>query len=274
MKHQRSLPYLFAAVAALLPLAPAGALDPSLAPPPEAETRPSGLITQVLAEGAGNRHPRAENRVQVHFTGRRLDGTLFMDSHAQPQVPILEPTRVVPGWREGLLLMVEGEKRRLWIPPNLSSAKESEIVVFDVELMRILDPVPAQGEFMRIPTDAATTESGARSRLLRPGTGESKPDQDSVFLVEYTGWTRDGMIFDSTDRRGRATGFVLSKVMPAFGECLLLMIEGEKRRCWISEDLAQANWIGSPKGDLVFDIELIKIMDGKEVLGQAEPVSQ
>jgi peptidylprolyl isomerase len=47
---------------------------------------------------------------------------------------------VIPGWTEGLQLMVEGEKMRLWIPEKLAYKGQSApygMLVFDVELLKI-----------------------------------------------------------------------------------------------------------------------------------------
>jgi peptidylprolyl isomerase len=38
-----------------------------------------------------------------------------------------------------------------------------------------------------------------------------------------------------------------------------LMVEGEKTRFWIPQDLAYKGEPGSPRGMLVFDVELLKI---------------
>ena len=37
------------------------------------------------------------------------------------------------------------------------------------------------------------------------------------------------------------------------------MVEGERTRFWIPEDLAYKGEAGNPKGMLVFDIELLRI---------------
>jgi len=48
---------------------------------------------------------------------------------------------VIPGWTEGVQLMVEGETRRLWIPEKLAYAgahgAPRGMLVFDVELIKI-----------------------------------------------------------------------------------------------------------------------------------------
>ena len=51
--------------------------------------------------------------------------------------------RVISGWTEGLQLMVEGEKRRFWIPADLAygnnpgGGRPGGMLGFDVELIKI-----------------------------------------------------------------------------------------------------------------------------------------
>ena len=44
-------------------------------------------------------------------------------------------------------------------------------------------------------------------------------------------------------------------------EGLQLMVEGEKARFWIPEDLAFQGKPGAPKGTIVYDVELISFQD-------------
>ena len=48
---------------------------------------------------------------------------------------------VIPGWTESVQMMVEGEKRRLWIPARLAYEgqpdKPQGMLVFDIELIDI-----------------------------------------------------------------------------------------------------------------------------------------
>ena len=50
-------------------------------------------------------------------------------------------SEVIAGWTEGLQMMVEGEKRRFWIPESLAykgaSGSPQGMLVFDVELIKI-----------------------------------------------------------------------------------------------------------------------------------------
>src|SRR3954469_2032043 len=111
------------------------------APRADAETTPSGLPTKVQVPGAGNRHPAANSRVRVHYTGWTTDGKMFDSSVARNEPISFGLHQVIPGWTEGVQLMVEGEIRRLWIPEKLAYAgahgAPKGMLVFDVELIKI-----------------------------------------------------------------------------------------------------------------------------------------
>ena len=78
--------------------------------------------------------------------------------------------------------------------------------------------------------------------------------------VHYSGWQTDGVLFDSSRRRGRPSEFALNAVIDGWTESLQLMVEGEQRRFWIPEELAYRGIPDRPSGMLVFDVELIAIL--------------
>ena len=108
------------------------------------------------------------------------------------------------------------------------------------------------------PADAVKSSSGLASRVLTPGTGAAKPAATDIVTVHYTGWVAaDGRMFDSSVARGTPSTFPLNRVMAGWRECVQLMTTGEKRRCWVPQDLAYRGQAGRPTGLVVFDIELI-----------------
>ena len=266
---------LVAVVALCLPaLALAQPIDPPpdvAAPPEDAVVTDSGLASKVLAEGTGGEHPNAWDSVTVHYTGWTTDGKMF-DSSASRDRPATFPlNRVIPGWTEGLQLMVVGEKRRFWIPEKLAYAGRpgapQGMLVFDVELIEITqapDPPPTPADVATPPKDAKVTDSGLASKVLAEGTGSAHPDPWDQVTVHYTGWTTDGEMFDSSITRGEPATFPLDRVIPGWTEGLQLMVTGEKRRLWIPENLAYEGQEGAPQGMLVFDVELIEITDQVE----------
>ena len=121
------------------------------------------------------------------------------------------------------------------------------------------DAIPAPSDVGAPPAEAQTRPSGLASKVLQAGTGSEHPTAYSNVTVHYTGWTTDGKMFDSSVARGEPITFNLSAVIPGWTEGVQLMVEGEKRRLWIPQDLAYKGRPGSPYGMLVFDVELIDI---------------
>jgi peptidylprolyl isomerase len=175
--------------------------------------------------------------------------------------------RVIPGWTEGLQLMVVGEKRRFWIPVQLAynnkPGRPAGTLVFDVELLGIENqpeppkPPATPEDVAAPPANAEKTKSGLVSRVLKHGEGADHPKKTSNVTVHYSGWTTDGKMFDSSVTRGKSVSFALNQVISGWTEGLQLMVAGEKRRFWIPEDLAYKGAPGKPQGMLVFDVELI-----------------
>jgi FKBP-type peptidyl-prolyl cis-trans isomerase len=118
-------------------------------------------------------------------------------------------------------------------------------------------PIPAPADVAAPPADATRTPSGIAFKVLTPGTGTRHPRPNSRVRVHYTGWTTDGMMFDSSVARNEPITFGLDEVIPGWTQGVQMMVEGEKRRFWIPEDLAYRG--ADPKGMLVFEIELIRI---------------
>lgn len=105
----------------------------------------SGLQYEVLESGNGD-SPKASDNVEVHYTGKLIDGTVF-DSSVERGVPAsFGVTQVIPGWVEALQLMHEGDKWRLYIPSDLAYGPNGAggvigpnmTLIFDVELLRVI----------------------------------------------------------------------------------------------------------------------------------------
>ena len=230
-------------------------------PPADAKKSKSGLAWKVLAEGTGKTHPKASQTVQVHYSGWTTDGKMFDSSEARRAPASFPLGGVIAGWTEGVQLMVEGEKRRFWIPVELAynnmPGKPPGMLVFDIELIKIILQPTTPKDVAKPPADAEKTESGLASKVLVPGTGTRHPTAANRVKVQYSGWTTDGKMFDSSVTRGQPATFLLTGVIPGWTEGLQLMVEGEQRRFWIPEALAYRG--REPKGMLVFDVELIEI---------------
>ena len=108
------------------------------------KTTASGLQYLVLNEGTGDEHPKASDKVTVHYHGTLLDGTIFDSSVQRGESISFGLNQVIPGWTEGVQLMVVGEKTRFFIPSNLAygksgagAIKPGATLIFEVELLGI-----------------------------------------------------------------------------------------------------------------------------------------
>ncbi len=123
------------------------------------------------------------------------------------------------------------------------------------------EQLPAPPDVAAPPDDAERTASGLASRVLVAGAGTIHPTAADTVEVHYSGWTTDGEMFDSSVVRGATIEFPLNRVIAGWTEGLQLMVEGETRRLWIPEELAYGGQPGRPAGMLVFDVELIRIVE-------------
>lgn len=244
--------------------------------PEDAEITLSGLASKVLqlpaceseAECKAAR-PFKFDKVTVDYTGWQKNGRMFDSSVKRGQKATFGVSQVIKGWTEGLQLMAPGEKRRFWIPSDLAygdnpgGGRPGGSLVFDVELYSVdRGPrVPTPDDVSGPPSDAEVTASGLASKVLKVGVGKEKPQSSSTVTVDYSGWTTDGRLFDSSVLRGRPATFRLDQVIQGWTEGVQLMVVGEKRRFWIPGTLAYGDnpGGGKPAGTLVFDVNLYQI---------------
>jgi len=234
------------------------------AAPASAVKTDSGIAWRVLKEGRGEARPNLASRVRVHYAGWTTEGEQIENTYDRDEPPFLAVAEVIDGWREGLQLMVEGEKRRFWVPGPLAFEGRATMpqgeIVFDIELVEIINP-PTTPEYLTGPHPEAEVHNkkGLASLRLHEGDDVLLPRAESYVTVHYTGWSTDGTIIDSSVLRGSPSTFQLTQVIKGWREGLQLMVAGEKRRFWIPEKLAYKGDKTKPQGLLIFDIELVAI---------------
>jgi FKBP-type peptidyl-prolyl cis-trans isomerase len=128
--------------------------DFSLAPPPydisniDPVTMETGLILYYVQEGTPFLGPVTERDiVRVRYTLRLEDDTIEDSSYRNqnPDPASFNLSDVIRGFREGLVGMVEGEKRVIIVPPSLGYGNQighrlsNETLRYDVELVGIVD---------------------------------------------------------------------------------------------------------------------------------------
>lgn len=113
---------------------------------PEMITTATGLQYVDVTVGDG-KEAKAGRLVQVHYTGKLADGTVFDSSIPRGALFSfrLGEGRVIKGWEEGVSGMKVGGKRTLVIPPHLAYGKRGAgnvippdaTLTFDIELFSV-----------------------------------------------------------------------------------------------------------------------------------------
>ena len=228
----------------------------------------SGLQMVVLHRGTGTDHAATSDRVRVHFTGWTKDGTIFDSSLPSGKPGLFTLTQVIPGWTEALELMVVGEKRKLWIPAKLaygndtSSGEPVGDLTYEIELEEIIHAPKRPDDVAAVPKNATVTPSGLAYRVLSRGTGKVRVKASDTVVASYSGWTTDGLLFDSSRLRDGPGTFTMAALIQGWKEALELMVVGDQMRFWMPANLAYGDHPkneDAPAGMLVFDIELLQI---------------
>lgn len=107
------------------------------------EVEPGKLQYRVMAEGKGSA-VQADSVPTIRYTGTYIDGTLFGSSEDAGGPVTLPLEQTIPGFQKGLLGMKEGEKRRIYIHPDLGYGTAghlppNSLLVFDVEIVSATD---------------------------------------------------------------------------------------------------------------------------------------
>lgn len=111
---------------------------------PGVKVTASGLQYKEVVPGTGI-SPTAEDTVEVHYTGKLINGQVFDSSIDRGQTIKFPLNQVIKGWTEGLQLMKEGGKSILYIPPALGYGERgaggvigpNEALIFEVELIKV-----------------------------------------------------------------------------------------------------------------------------------------
>ena len=146
----------------------------------------SGLRQVVLEEGDGAR-PSPDWRVTVKYTGWLTDGCIFGTTYANDNEVRFFLSAVIDGWREAMLDMQVGERRRLRLPPDLgygASGRPPVIpgnaeLVFDVTLIKTIPPEDADATATAVSIAAAATITAVSEFVNATFTAEAELTQEA-----------------------------------------------------------------------------------------------
>ncbi len=110
---------------------------------PGVKTTESGLQYEAIEEGNGA-SPNPGDTVLVSYRGMLLDSTVF-DSTAEGEPLAFDLQRIIPGLREGILMMKEGATYRFFVPPELAYGEQgappvipqNATLIFELRLVEV-----------------------------------------------------------------------------------------------------------------------------------------
>lgn len=98
------------------------------------------LQYQILEKGHGPA-VKEDGTPQIHYTGKYLDGKVFDDSRKRGEPIAIPIQNTIPGFRKGITGMQEGEKRRIFIHPDIGYGTQgnlppNSLLIFDIEVIK------------------------------------------------------------------------------------------------------------------------------------------
>ncbi len=101
----------------------------------------SGVQYKVLKEGAGKK-PAKNDEVRIHYRISRIDGKELASTYVGGKPRIYQLSKAMPGLQEVLLLMNEGSKWQVVLPPTATGARDAMddagVLIYDMELISII----------------------------------------------------------------------------------------------------------------------------------------
>jgi len=134
------------------------------------EVVPGKLQYTIIKEGTGAT-VEPHSSPKINYTGKYQDGTVFGTSEEMGGPITIPLDQTIPGFSKGILGMKEGEKRRLFVHPDLGYGTSgqlppNELLIFDIEVVKS----NAEAEKAK---DAAKTDNEDKNTL-----GEADEDDD------------------------------------------------------------------------------------------------
>ena len=245
-------------------------------------TTPSGVQYADHEIGQGD-SVKLEDLVELGYIGWvvREDSDLFSDWTNDPARQswqfdntllsgtsiTVEPKRLVPGWREGLLGMCANGKRTIIVPPHLGYGSRqvarippNSVLKLYVEVVAVRTPASL---WQVDEKNAVATSSGLRYIIVENGSGPKARHGQKV-SVHYSGYLDTGKKFDSSRDSGKPIEFILGngEVIQGWDEGITLLNKGARARFIIPPELGYGSSRKGPippSSTLIFDLEIMDI---------------
>jgi len=104
------------------------------------ELKPNKLQILIVKEGTGE-EVEEDNTPEIKYTGKLLDDQVFASSEDAGGSITIPLAQAIPGFKEGVLGMKEGEQRRLFIHPEMAYGTAghlppNSLLIFDIEVIK------------------------------------------------------------------------------------------------------------------------------------------
>ncbi len=140
----------------------------------------NGLQYKVITQGNGPT-PERTNMVEVSYTGKLIDGTVFDSSSRHGGTAKFGVTQVIPGWTQALTMMPAGSEWEIYIPSDLAYGPQgsrtippNSVLIFDLKLISISAPppppapaAPLTSDIIKVPS-ADEMKKGAKIEVIKP----------------------------------------------------------------------------------------------------------
>lgn len=141
------------------------------------------LQMEVLAPGSGDEKIDEKSTVKIHYDGTYINGKSFSSSKEMGEPVSITLSQTIPGFKKGMLGMKVGEKRRLFIHPDLGYGTSGQLLpnallIFEVEAVKIEPPAPPAKEGEEAST--AQNEDGLDDDLADANDGDDEDNGDDL----------------------------------------------------------------------------------------------
>lgn len=237
------------------------------------------VVKKILIEGHGFERPSDGNEVEVHYTGRLVDGTVFDSSVTRGEKFKfrLGNGSVIKGWEVGVASMRRGEKAELRLKPEFAYGATGSppnipphaTLIFEIQLFdwRMEDLTKKQ-------------DGGVQRSILVNGSGHSTPNEGATVAVRLIGKSGD-RVFDERDVSFVVGEAAEADVILGIDMAVTRMKKGETSKLLIRKDYAWSDLPPRqfdlvPGADVTYEVTLNDFDRQKETwqMNEEEKVEQ
>lgn len=201
----------------------------------------SGMQYKVQRSGpADGPRPGPSTPCRVHYRGILTDGTEFDSTYRKGEPIVLRPDQVVPGWRESLQLMREGDRWEIILPSHLGYGQDGAgpipggaVLIFELELLEVgAKESSGYGQWSNFALLAAVVLIGLALLAYQHIYGTPATPRGPKMTLQEASHPSNPRVFFDVEIGGKAAGRVefelFAKVAPRTAENFRSLATGER----------------------------------------------